>query len=172
MPSECEVFSRGLRQLSRITHQLGKCDLEPKSGFPDAMGSHPLSNSINQANQDRIFNKHGTRHEIHLSWKYKFDCNSVRHTWQVQPLVLGKWFQQMVEVRLLVIPNTILQVPDEASHSLNLKFKCNWLLRWPRASCITPSIFSPPFSHHFTGRSHAAWLDKVYCPWLHHGLYE
>ena len=35
MPSECEVFSGGLRELSRITHQLGKCDLEPKSGFPD-----------------------------------------------------------------------------------------------------------------------------------------
>ena len=38
MPSECEVFSGGLRELSRITHQLGKCDLEPKSGFPDATG--------------------------------------------------------------------------------------------------------------------------------------
>ena len=44
MPSECEVFSGGLRELSRIIHQLGKCDMEPKSGFPDATGSHPLSN--------------------------------------------------------------------------------------------------------------------------------
>ena len=43
MPSECEVFSGGLRELSRITHQLGKCDLEPKSRFPDATGSHPLT---------------------------------------------------------------------------------------------------------------------------------
>ena len=41
MPSECEIFSGGLRELSRITHQLGKWDLEPKSGFPDATGSHP-----------------------------------------------------------------------------------------------------------------------------------
>ena len=24
-----------------IIHQLGKCDLKPKSEFPDAMGSHP-----------------------------------------------------------------------------------------------------------------------------------
>ena len=32
MPSECEAFSGGLTELSRITHQLGKCDLEPKSG--------------------------------------------------------------------------------------------------------------------------------------------
>ena len=43
MPSECEVFSGGLRELSRITHRLGKCDLEPKSGFPDATGSHPVN---------------------------------------------------------------------------------------------------------------------------------
>ena len=43
MPSECEVFSGGLRELSRITHQLDKCDLEPKSGFPDATGSHPVT---------------------------------------------------------------------------------------------------------------------------------
>ena len=42
MPSECEIFSGGLRELSCITHQLGKCDLEPKSGFPDATGSHPV----------------------------------------------------------------------------------------------------------------------------------
>ena len=42
MPSECEVFSGGLREPSRITHQFDKCDLEPKSGFPDATGSHPL----------------------------------------------------------------------------------------------------------------------------------
>ena len=42
-PLECEVFSGGLRELSRITHQLGKCDLEPKSGFPDATGSHPFA---------------------------------------------------------------------------------------------------------------------------------
>ena len=47
VPSECEIFSGGLWELSRIigryiyiTHQLGKCDLEPKSGFPDATGSH------------------------------------------------------------------------------------------------------------------------------------
>ena len=37
------IFRGSLRELSRITHQLGKCDLEPKSGFPDATGSHPLS---------------------------------------------------------------------------------------------------------------------------------
>ena len=42
MPSECEVFSGGLREPSRITHQLGKCDLELKSGFPDTTGSHPV----------------------------------------------------------------------------------------------------------------------------------
>ena len=42
MPSECEVFSGGLRELSRITHQLGKCDLEPKSGFPVTTGSRPV----------------------------------------------------------------------------------------------------------------------------------
>ena len=30
-------------ELSRITHQLGKCDLEPKSGFPDSTGSHPVT---------------------------------------------------------------------------------------------------------------------------------
>ena len=32
----------GLREPSRITHQLGKGDLKAKSGFPDAAGSHPL----------------------------------------------------------------------------------------------------------------------------------
>ena len=51
MPSECEVFFGGLREPSRITHQLSKfeCDLEPKSGFPDATiatGSHPDSSNI------------------------------------------------------------------------------------------------------------------------------
>ena len=30
----------GVRYIFRITHLLGKCDLKPKSGFPDAMGSH------------------------------------------------------------------------------------------------------------------------------------
>ena len=43
MPSECEVFSGGLREATRISHQLGKGDLEAKSGFPDAAGSHPIS---------------------------------------------------------------------------------------------------------------------------------
>ena len=41
-PSECKMFSGGLRSPSRITHQLGKYDLEPKSVFPDATGSHPV----------------------------------------------------------------------------------------------------------------------------------
>ena len=41
-PSECKMVSGGLRSPSRITHQLGKYDLEPKSVFPDATGSHPL----------------------------------------------------------------------------------------------------------------------------------
>jgi hypothetical protein len=43
-PSECKVFS-GLREPSRITHQLGKSDLKPKSTFPDATRSHPVINS-------------------------------------------------------------------------------------------------------------------------------
>ena len=40
-------------------------------------------------------------------------------TWQVQPpLVLSEGVQQVVEVRLLVILNTIPQVPDEAGRGL------------------------------------------------------
>ena len=39
-PSQCEVFSGGLRVSP--THQLGKGDLKAKSGFPDAAGSHPI----------------------------------------------------------------------------------------------------------------------------------
>ena len=41
-PSECEVLSGGLREASRITHQLSKGDLKAKSGFLDDAGSHPL----------------------------------------------------------------------------------------------------------------------------------
>ena len=35
-PSECKVFSKGAQGSGSITSQLGKCDLKPKSGFPDA----------------------------------------------------------------------------------------------------------------------------------------
>jgi hypothetical protein len=53
--SECEVFSGGLREPSRITHQLGKGDLKAKSGFPDAAGSHPLALLKSISRKDNIF---------------------------------------------------------------------------------------------------------------------
>ena len=63
-PSECKMFSGGLRSPSRITHQLGKYDLEPKSVFPDATGSHPMYGEVSGKCQIR-------KNEIRIKFNLK-----------------------------------------------------------------------------------------------------